>query len=195
MVAWPPQLTMFTLGAFACAPRLTTGTTYGTIAAGVRSMSFFPRPSSASAFFRWALADVASNTTRISSNSFIFRRPPIPWSVMATPIRFASANPADEGSTPTRAPISSDLDIRNTFIIRSVPILPDPIIATLCDILALVNGDSSARDRGDIHQAAHDHIPRQLVVNELDQELYSIGAVGRQSPEGRPSHQHALCSK
>src|SRR6266849_6854105 len=60
---------------------------------------------------------------------------------------------------------------------------------------ALMNRDSSARDRRDIHQAAHDHIPRQLVLNELDQELYAIGAVGRQAPEGRPSHQHALCSK
>jgi len=50
---------------------------------------------------------------------------------------------------PTNAPISSTLDVRITFIIRSVPILPEPMIATLifgahvaCTILAPPLDDS-----------------------------------------------------
>ena len=37
MVAWPPQVTMLTLSAPRCSSRLTVGTTYGPMAAGVRS--------------------------------------------------------------------------------------------------------------------------------------------------------------
>src|SRR5258708_32822056 len=55
---------------------------------------------------------------------------------MGTPIRLARANPSDEASTPTRAPISSDVDFRKTLIIKSVPMLPDPMMATLCIVFS-----------------------------------------------------------
>ena len=42
MVAWPPQVTMLTLSASSWVSRLTAGTTYGPMAAGVRSTSFLP---------------------------------------------------------------------------------------------------------------------------------------------------------
>ena len=42
IVAWPPQVTMFTLGASTCCSRLTAGTTNGPSAAGVRSIIRVP---------------------------------------------------------------------------------------------------------------------------------------------------------
>src|SRR6201985_2079821 len=42
MVAWPPQVTMLTLGASRCARRLAGGITPGPTAAGVRSMARIP---------------------------------------------------------------------------------------------------------------------------------------------------------
>ena len=42
MVAWPAQLTMFTLGALRCSSRFTAGTTYGPTEAGVRSIAVIP---------------------------------------------------------------------------------------------------------------------------------------------------------
>ena len=42
IVAWPPQVTMFTLLRPTCSSRFTGGTTYGPIAAGVRSITVTP---------------------------------------------------------------------------------------------------------------------------------------------------------
>src|SRR3546814_12655507 len=56
--------------------------------------------------------------------------PSRPSAVIGTPSRSARFRPSDSGSIPTNAPISSTSDRRNTFIIRSVPILHDPMIAT-----------------------------------------------------------------
>jgi hypothetical protein len=46
----------------------------------------------------------------------------------------ARASPSDAGSIPTRAPISSVPELRSTLIIRSVPMLPLPMIAILVDM-------------------------------------------------------------
>ncbi|GAA1642713.1 hypothetical protein GCM10009679_54600 [Saccharothrix algeriensis] len=50
--------------------------------------------------------------------------------MVATPSRAARASPSDSGSIPTIATIRSDSLNRNTLIIRSVPMFPDPITAT-----------------------------------------------------------------
>ena len=52
MVAWPPQVTMFTSRSWRCAPRLTAGTTNGPSAAGVRSTTRRSYGASAAAFAR-----------------------------------------------------------------------------------------------------------------------------------------------
>src|SRR5690606_19333124 len=55
----------------------------------------------------------------------------MPSLVVRTPRRAARARPSDCGSTPTSAAISSaPLVLRRILIIRSVPILPEPMIAT-----------------------------------------------------------------
>ncbi len=58
-------------------------------------------------------------------------RPSTPSAVVATPMRLANASPSDAGSMPTRAPISNVRDVRSTLIIRSVPMFPLPMMATL----------------------------------------------------------------
>ena len=63
------------------------------------------------------------------------RSPSIPSWVVATPSRWARANPSDWGAMPTSAPTSSTSDVRITLIIRSVPILPEPMMATLIFVL------------------------------------------------------------
>src|SRR5690606_15426306 len=70
-VAWPPHVTMFTFGEFRCSSPLTTGTTYGPIAAGVKSTTRLPAAWSTSLCTAWAPALVASNTNSMSANSGI----------------------------------------------------------------------------------------------------------------------------
>src|ERR1700722_12182965 len=130
MVACPPQVTMLMFGASRCSPRWTAGTTNGPIAAGVRSTSRLPNGASLAALVTCALADVASNTTPISSNPARAISPSTPSAVVGTFSRAARASPSEDGSMPTTAPISKFRDSRITLIIRSVPILPDPITAT-----------------------------------------------------------------
>ncbi len=131
MVAWPPQVTMLTLGAFRCASPLTGGTTYGPRAAGVRSTTVRPSARSTSSWCRCAPAEVASKTIDTSANSSILTRPATPSWVVATFSRRARARPSESGSMPAMAAISRDSDSRRTLIIRSVPMLPDPMTATL----------------------------------------------------------------
>ena len=54
----------------------------------------------------------------------------MPSWMVATPRRPAIARPSDCGSMPIRAATSSDSEVRMILIIRSVPILPEPMIAT-----------------------------------------------------------------
>src|SRR5690554_1425575 len=51
--------------------------------------------------------------------------------VVSKPKRAARAKPSEFGSTPTIAPISTYLALRMILIIRSVPILPEPMMALL----------------------------------------------------------------
>ncbi len=128
MVACPPQVTMFTLAAATCSSRLTEGTTYGPSAAGVRSTTSLSYPLSTLAWCWWAPAEVASKTTRASANPGISSSPSTPRAVVATFIRPARASPSDAGSMPTMAATCSAGDNRLILIIRSVPMLPDPMI-------------------------------------------------------------------
>ena len=61
-------------------------------------------------------------------------------------IRAARASPSESGSIPTIAPISRCCAVRMTLIIRSVPMLPDPMIATFvlpisCSSVLLLLGE------------------------------------------------------
>src|SRR5258706_3009440 len=68
---------------------------------------------------------------RISSNPGIPANSSMPPASAGTPIRRARARPSDSGSIPTSAPISRTVEVRSTLIIRSVPMFPEPRIATL----------------------------------------------------------------
>src|ERR1700758_2774231 len=67
----------------------------------------------------------------MSSKSGIAINPSTPSAVVAMFSWRARARPSKSESMPTIAATSSDSDNRSTFIIRSVPMLPDPMMATL----------------------------------------------------------------
>jgi acyl-CoA synthetase (AMP-forming)/AMP-acid ligase II len=94
----------------------------------------FPCCDSALALARCALADVASKTISMSSKQGRSIRPRTPPAVVATSCFLARAKPSEAGSMPTIAPISSD-DDRSTFTMRSVPMFPEPITATLVALI------------------------------------------------------------
>ena len=71
--------------------------------------------------------EVASNATATSGGSA--RQGPTPRSVVALPSARARARPSDVGSAPA-TPASSSAGFLITLYIRSVPMLPDPRIAT-----------------------------------------------------------------
>ncbi|MNT20718.1 hypothetical protein D3C72_1560330 [compost metagenome] len=54
----------------------------------------------------------------------------MPCAVTGTPMREARARPSEAGSMPTMVPIVRCRPWRMTLIIRSVPILPEPMMAT-----------------------------------------------------------------
>jgi len=86
-------------------------------------------------FLTCADAEVASNTRSMSANAGSRARPSTPSCVTATPMRAARARPSELGSMPTIAAISMCLPCRRILIIRSVPMLPDPMIAALSFLL------------------------------------------------------------
>ncbi len=102
-VAWPPHETMLTFCARepTCSCRLTGGTQYGPMAAGVRSIISTPSAASLRAFSWWACAEVASKTMRMPSSATCGTRPSTPEAVVATPSAAARRRPSDAGSTPT----------------------------------------------------------------------------------------------
>src|SRR5271165_2059874 len=129
-VAWPPQVTMLRFGASMWSSRLTTGTQNGPIAAGLRSSTRTPLWRSTSQCLACAPADVASNTSRMSSKSGMASNPSMPCEEVGTPSRLARARPSDSGSMPIIAAIVNGPAVRRILIIRSVPMLPEPMIAT-----------------------------------------------------------------
>ena len=100
------------------------------MAAGVKSITRTACFCSISLFLICAAAEVASNTMLTSLNSGSLTKPSTPSAVIAAPIRLARANPSEFGSIPTMATHLSDLLLRMILIMRSVPILPEPIMAT-----------------------------------------------------------------
>ena len=131
---------MLTLSWSRFCSRLTTGTQYGPMAAGVRSIRRMPglMPRRKASFLTWAPAEVASNTKSMSLNTSMRVRPSTPSWVVATPMRAARARPSEAGSIPTMAPISRCLALRKILIIRSVPMLPEPMMATLSFLFIIV---------------------------------------------------------
>jgi len=96
----------------------------------VRSTIVLPYGASFAALALWAPAEVASKTISMSSKPGIAMSPSTPSWVVGTPNRAARASPSESGSMPTMAPISRVSESRSTLIIRSVPMLPEPITAT-----------------------------------------------------------------
>jgi hypothetical protein len=94
-----------------------------------------PRPSSAAAFSTCARADVASKTMSISSTSAMAIKPLTPSCVVATPMRLARARPSESGSTPTITATCKVGEVRRILIMRSVPMLPDPMMATFVAVM------------------------------------------------------------
>src|SRR5688572_28800854 len=72
------------------------------------------------------------------SNSGIRSNPSTPSTVVATPMRRARARPSDAGSMPTMAATVRGPPARLILIIRSVPMLPEPMIATWCGMSAFL---------------------------------------------------------
>ena len=125
-VAWPPQVIMFTFGASRCWSRFTVGTTFGPRAAGVRSIAVMPSSASTCACRTCTYALVASKTRSMSAACS--RTQSMPVSGASIPSALALVSPSLAGSMPTRATRSSTSD-RISLIIRSVPMLPEPMIA------------------------------------------------------------------
>src|SRR5215469_12310544 len=128
-VACPPQVIMFRFGASRLRSRFTGGHTYGPTAAGVRSIARMPAAAYRGAFCACAFALVASNTmsgtgSRASSQS-------TPPALAASPCCRALARPSEPGSMPTMYRGSTSPPERSSFIIRSVPMFPDPTIAAV----------------------------------------------------------------
>src|SRR4051794_7076753 len=126
-VAWAPHVTRLTSGASRCAPRLTAGITGGPVAAGVRSTERIPRSARIRACSGCAWAEVASNAR--STSPVCSRRPSRPVLEIAMPARAALASPGESGSMPA-TPASSSAGLRPTLAIRSVPMLPEPMMIT-----------------------------------------------------------------
>ena len=129
MEVCPPQVTMFKLvpGSMpeVC---VTPGMKNSPTWAGVRLIISLPECPKDSFNTRWSLAEVASKMTSIfgaiSSRS---SNPPNP---VATPRDLALANPGESCRLPTMCVTLSFTDFR-AFRRRSVPMFPEPIIATL----------------------------------------------------------------
>ena len=99
-------------------------------------MICFPCLRAITSWYAWALADVASKSISISLKTSILTSPSIPLSVISIPNVFARARPSEFGSIPTRTAMSKTVDVRIILIIRSVPIFPEPIMATFVFIEA-----------------------------------------------------------
>jgi hypothetical protein len=146
-VACPPHVTMFRFGASRCSSRFTTGTQNGPTEAGVRSSIRTPVSRNLAQLAWCAVADVASNTSLMSPKFGIAKSPSTPLAVVGTPIRAARAKPSEAGSMPAIAPTVSGPSLRRILIIRSVPMLPEPTMATgqlRCGVMAFPFRRSSA---------------------------------------------------
>ena len=127
IVAWPPQVTMLTFFASINPLRFTLGTQYGPTAAGVRSIATIPAAASAGAStFSCAVALVASNAILISGFRTTAATPSVETGI---PSPAARRIPSDS-TIPVISAISK-YGLRMILYIRSLPIFPGPITATL----------------------------------------------------------------
>ena len=137
---------MLTLGSSRLASPLMTGMVKGRSPPGVRSITFLP--SAAAAHCCGCAPRPRSRRTRRRFDVFgISSRPSMPSCVTGTSSRAARASPSEFGSMPTIAPISRFSDMRMILIIRSVPILPEPMIAHVifAHVCPLANAARTAR--------------------------------------------------
>src|SRR5690606_12243988 len=78
-----------------------------------------------------AAALVASNTMSMSAKAGMRASPSTPSAVVPTPMRAARCRPSEAGSMPTMATTSRCWPWRSILIMRSVPMLPLPMMAAL----------------------------------------------------------------
>ena len=127
---------MLTFGASMLASPLTTGIVNGPMAAGVRSITCLPSRCRISLLRMCAPAEVASNTTL---DLGLIRHPRQALDALRghghAHARGARQAVGSSDRCPPSPPISRCFEVRITLIIRSVPILPEPMIAHL--ILAI----------------------------------------------------------
>ena len=130
MEAWPPQVTMLTFRApvatHSCA--LIAGTHNSPSLAGVISMTIFPSLLRTAQCSMWACAEVQSKTTSQMAGSFTMAS--IPRSEIGTSKALARFIPAELKLRPAKR-VQVMPGVRITLIIRSVPILPVPMMAIL----------------------------------------------------------------
>ncbi len=129
------------------------GTTYGPIAAGVRSITLMPKDCSFSLCTRCDLAEVASKTILMSWKWGNASSPSIPSAETGTPSRAARAKPSEAGSIPIIAPILRYWLFFIILNIKSVPIFPEPIMAAWIFSLPMVYSFSSRNGRRSFNSA------------------------------------------
>ena len=101
------------------------------------------------------------------------------------PSAAARARPSDAGSMPTIAPISSVCDRRMTLIIRSVPILPEPMIATLSRGHAVILLRESDRDLAEPADLRLDDVARRDADHRPKRARQHDVAGAQRSPRSR----------
>src|ERR1700751_864445 len=197
---------MFRLGASRWSSRLTTGTQYGPIAAGVRSSICTPVSTSLAQLARCAPAEVASKTILMSPMCGMASSPSTPRAVVGTPMRAARARPSEAGSTPTIAATVRGPSARTILIMRWVPMFPEPMMATghlHCDVMVLLGeaqrhcahaaddrgGDiAGTNERGGGEGSGNDELGGQGVVAKAGRGVGQPGAGGRRIPHPRRAH-------
>ena len=133
IVACPPQVTMLTFVASRCSSRLTAGTTYGPIAAGVRSISDAGRAPRSSRVVVHGAPRPRWRRTRSRSRRTRHRDQPVDalgGGRHAEPRRPGQAV-GRRVDADHRRHLQRARESRSTLIIRSVPMLPEPMTATL----------------------------------------------------------------
>src|SRR4051794_3216559 len=138
---------------------LADGTTYGPMAAGVRSIAWMPACSYRGALSRWTYAYVASKTR--SGFSDCDSSQSTPSALASRPASRARCSPSDAGSTPIIQRGSIEL-LRNSFASRSVPMLPEPTMAAVT--MECPSSDERDGDGAEAGEGRDDGVARRHVV-------------------------------
>jgi len=130
MEACPPQVTILTFRAPVAthSSALMAGTHSSPSLAGVMSMTVLPSLFRIAQCSMWACAEVQSKTT--SQIAGLLTMASIPRSEIGTPKALARFMPAELKLRPAKR-VQVMPGVRMTFTIRSVPILPVPMMAIL----------------------------------------------------------------